>query len=144
METVRFIKKLAEILNNEGLTSISVQEGALNIKLERHENGKPCPREKKVRNKPEVNNDMVIAKPETESRTFEIRSPIAGRFWAGLEDQHYVYPGAVVKKGDPLCLIECDDQLNEVTSDMDGTVCEILVIDGMDLQFDQVMFKISE
>jgi biotin carboxyl carrier protein len=50
--------------------------------------------------------------------------------------------GSRVKKGDVLCIIEAMKIMNEVKSDVDGIVEEILVENGQPVEYGQPLFKI--
>ncbi|MCL2587481.1 MAG: hypothetical protein FWE31_04570 [Firmicutes bacterium] len=77
-------------------------------------------------------------------KVFEIRSPIIGKFHARPSEDSlpFVIPGKKVYKGDVLCMIEVDNELNEITSELDGEIIDIQVRHGSMLAFDQIMFKI--
>ena len=54
----------------------------------------------------------------------------------------YVNIGQNVKKGDVLCVIEAMKLINEIESEFDGTIEEILVEDGEIVDFGKPLFKI--
>jgi acetyl-CoA carboxylase biotin carboxyl carrier protein len=55
----------------------------------------------------------------------------------------FVDIGSVVKKGDTLCIIEAMKLLNEIESDADGIVKEILVENGQPVEFGETLFVIG-
>jgi acetyl-CoA carboxylase biotin carboxyl carrier protein len=58
------------------------------------------------------------------------------------EDPEFVKIGDSVKKGDVLCIIEAMKVMNEIQSDASGVIVEILLDDGMSVEFGQPLFKI--
>lgn len=73
-----------------------------------------------------------------------VKAPIVGTFYAAAspEDAPFVKVGDTVKKGDVLMIIESMKLMNEVTSDFDGVVEEILVANGDAVEYDQPLMRI--
>jgi acetyl-CoA carboxylase biotin carboxyl carrier protein len=55
----------------------------------------------------------------------------------------YVEIGKKVKKGDVLCIIEAMKLMNEIESEFDGKVIEILVKDGEMVDYGKPLFIIK-
>ena len=55
----------------------------------------------------------------------------------------YVEIGQRVKKGDTLCIIEAMKLMNEIESEFDGVVKDILVQDGEAIEYGKELFVIS-
>lgn len=74
-----------------------------------------------------------------------IKAPIVGTFYqASAPDQPaFVSVGDTVKAGEVVCIIEAMKFMNEVTSDISGTVTEILVQDGDFVEFGQELFRVQ-
>ena len=72
-------------------------------------------------------------------------SPIVGTFYAAPspEKPPYVQVGKQVHKGDVLFIIESMKLMNEVTSEFDGVVAEILVEDGDTVEFGEPIMRIE-
>lgn len=73
-----------------------------------------------------------------------VRSPIIGTFYASPSPGKppYVSVGQQVHKGDVLFIIESMKLMNEVTSEFDGIVSEILIKDGDTVEYDQPILMI--
>jgi len=73
-----------------------------------------------------------------------IISPIVGTFYASAnpEIEAFVQVGQSVKTGDVLCILEAMKVMNEITSDVDGTVTEIYVSNGDMVEARMPLFKI--
>lgn len=74
-----------------------------------------------------------------------VTSPIVGTFYAAPapDKPPYVQVGSKVKKGDVLFIIESMKLMNEVTSDYDGTVAEILVENAEGVEYGQPVLRIE-
>lgn len=75
-----------------------------------------------------------------------IKSPIVGTFYASAspEKPHFVSVGTMVKKGSILCILEAMKLMNEIESDVDGEVVEVLVKSEDMVEYGQSLFKIRE
>lgn len=86
--------------------------------------------------------------PETKQEVKEgniISSPIVGTFYSSSSPTKpaYVKVGDKVKEGDVLCIIEAMKVMNEITSDFDGEVLDILVENGQLVEFGEPLFVIG-
>ena len=68
-----------------------------------------------------------------------VKAPLVGTFYASPapDKPPYVTVGSRVKKGDTLFVIESMKLMNEVSSDFDGEVAEILVENAQGVEFNQ-------
>lgn len=74
-----------------------------------------------------------------------VRAPIVGTFYSrpSPEDAPYVSVGDQVNVGDVLCIIEAMKLMNEIESDVAGTIKKVLVEDGRPVEFDQPLFIVE-
>ncbi len=75
----------------------------------------------------------------------DVVSPIVGTFYSspGPDKEVFAQVGSKVKKGDTLCIIEAMKLMNEIQSEVDGEVVEVLVENGKMVEYGQTMFKIK-
>ena len=73
-----------------------------------------------------------------------IKSPMVGTFYRAPapEAEPYVAKGAHVSVGTTVCLIEAMKLMNEIESEVEGTVEDILAENGKPVQYGQVLFLI--
>lgn len=73
-----------------------------------------------------------------------VASPLVGTFYvAPAEDaEAFVQIGDTVKKGQTLAIVEAMKLMNEIESDYDGTVAEVLVENGAPVEYGQPLFRI--
>ena len=58
------------------------------------------------------------------------------------DDPEFIKVGDKINKGDVLCIIEAMKVMNEIQSDVSGELLEILVEDGVSVEFGQALYKI--
>lgn len=81
-------------------------------------------------------------KPEEDMQI--VTAPIVGTFYqSSAPDQPpFVKVGDTIAAGDVVCIIEAMKFMNEVTSEVSGTVTEVLVKDGQFVEFGQELFRV--
>lgn len=79
---------------------------------------------------------------QTEGKLVE--SPLVGTFYAAPSEDAapFVTVGDTVKKGQTLAIIEAMKLMNEIESEYDGKVIEILVENGKPVEYGQPLFRI--
>jgi acetyl-CoA carboxylase biotin carboxyl carrier protein len=75
----------------------------------------------------------------------EVTSPMVGTFYRAPapEAPAYVEVGSHVTKGQTLCILEAMKLMNELESEVDGVVREILVSNGDPVEYGQALFRIE-
>lgn len=73
-----------------------------------------------------------------------ITSPIVGVVYlqANPEADAYVSVGDTIKEGQVLCLVEAMKIMNEINSEQEGKIVEILVENGQVVEYNQPLFRI--
>ena len=81
----------------------------------------------------------------TPSDTHVVKSPMVGTFYraASPDAQSFVEPGSKVTIGQTLCIIEAMKLMNEIPSEINGVVSEILVENGEPIEYGQELFLIA-
>lgn len=156
---IQDIKELAKIMQETGITSLHLTEGALDISMERN-TAAPAPAVQPVAVQapvaapvPEVpapTAEPAAVEPQAVGTTIdfnhitEVKSPMVGVFYAAPspDAQPYVQVGSKVKKGDVLCIIEAMKLMNEITAEQDGEIVDICVQSGQVVEYSQTLFKI--
>ena len=82
---------------------------------------------------------------DDDDNAFIIKSPLVGTFYAApaQDSAPFVKIGDRVKKGQTLAIVEAMKMMNEIESDCDGVISDILVANGEAVEFGQPLFKIS-
>ncbi len=79
------------------------------------------------------------------SNLVEVKSPMVGTFYQAPapEAPPYAEVGSRVSKGQTLCILEAMKLMNELESDVAGTVREVCVDNGEPVEYGQVLFRIE-
>ena len=82
---------------------------------------------------------------EKSSNIITIDSPMVGIIYLTPKPSSpaFIKKGQKVKKGDTICLIEAMKTFNEIKSDKDGLIKEIMVKNGEAVEFGQALFEIT-
>ncbi len=94
----------------------------------------------------ETQKDTTEKKTQQSGKKYhEIRSPIVGTFYRAPSPgaPPFVEKGDHVKKGQVLCIVEAMKVMNEIESDVDGKVVDILVENAQPVEYNQVLFLID-
>ena len=97
---------------------------------------------KKVNTTTNVEENNIEA---TEENFNIVKSPMVGTFYLkpSPDSEPYVQVGQKVKRGDTLCIIEAMKLMNEIESEFDGEIAEVLLKDGEMVEYGKPLFKIK-
>ena len=100
-----------------------------------------------------TDNSRVINEPETpqvappgRSDLTEITSPMVGTFYraAAPGEEPFVEVGNNVKVGQTICILEAMKLMNEIESEFNAEIVEILVENGTPVEFGQVLMRVKQ
>ena len=98
-------------------------------------------------------NVSIVKEPETPQvappgRTdlTEITSPMVGTFYraAAPGEEPFVEVGNSVKVGQTICILEAMKLMNEIESEFNAEIVEILVENGTPVEFGQVLMRVKQ
>jgi acetyl-CoA carboxylase biotin carboxyl carrier protein len=74
-----------------------------------------------------------------------ITSPMVGTFYAtpSPDSPNFVAIGSTVKADTVVCIIEAMKVMNEIQSELAGTIVECLVASGTSVEFGQPLFRVK-
>jgi len=83
--------------------------------------------------------------PPGRSDLTEITSPMVGTFYraAAPDEEPFVEVGNNVKVGQTICILEAMKLMNEIESEFNAEIVEILVENGTPVEFGQVLMRIK-
>lgn len=142
------IKKLMDDMGNSKLSEIEIEfPDGIKISMKKDNGVKlsaPVPMVQE-RNTPAIKEpaDLVVINKEPEGNI--VKSPMVGTFYSKSSPtaEPFVKVGSKVKKGDTLCIIEAMKLMNEIESEFDGEVVEILVNDEEMVEYGKPLFIIK-
>lgn len=146
------IKQLMEDMGNSKLTSLDIEfPDGIKIKMEKKTEELKINCNKEVNLQEQKNEAMIQDNSKLEIDNVNkidkcniVTSPMVGTFYmkSSPNSEPFVELGSTIKKGDILCIIESMKLMNEIESEYDGKIVEILVKDGEPVEYGKPLFKI--
>ena len=107
-----------------------------------------------IANQKSINENISLANkpkmpqvaPPGRSDLTEITSPMVGTFYraAAPGEEPFVEVGNNVKVGQTICILEAMKLMNEIESEFNAEIVEILVENGTPVEFGQVLMRIKQ
>jgi len=133
------VRQLAELLNQNDLTEIEVEDGDRKIVVKRSVMVAPAAAPAPPAPAPAAAPAAPAAAVAPASNPGAVKSPMVGTVFLAGEPgaKPFVSPGAKVKEGDTLLIIEAMKVMNPIVAPRSGTVTQVLVVDAQPVEFDQ-------
>ena len=146
-----FVRQLAELLGETGLSEIEVEDGERKVRVSRaapaasaapvHYAAPPMPA-------PAAGAIVAPAAADLtadEAPTNAIRSPMVGTCYLSPEPgaEPFAAVGSKVEVGDTILIVEAMKVMNPITAPNAGTLRQMLVENGQPVEFDQPLFVIA-
>jgi len=93
-----------------------------------------------------VGGSSAVSAAPAAADTVDVTSPFVGTFYRSPSPDAatYVEVGTAVRVGQTLCIVEAMKLMNEIESDIAGTVVEVLAVNGKPVEFGQPLFRIRK
>jgi len=153
------VDALAEVLRRHDLSEVEVEEGGVRIYVRRGGGGEPAmfaathapaPLAHPVHTPaaPTASAPPAASTPSTDTsdgNVAYVTSPFVGTFYrAPSPDMSpFVDVGTRIKKGQVLCIVEAMKLMNEIESEIEGSIVQILVENGQAVEYGEPLFKIK-
>ncbi len=144
-----YIEKLIKLIDSSQLREFQVEENGLKIYMSKNSfntaTGETAAKVSFSAGKVEEPETVTSAEATGDhDRDHIVKSPIVGTFYASPEEggEPYVKVGDRISKGKVLCIVEAMKLMNEIESEIDGTVSEIFVSDGDIVEYGQPIMAI--
>jgi acetyl-CoA carboxylase biotin carboxyl carrier protein len=158
MIDLRYVKKLIEMLDESTVDSIEISgDKGMKIRLSKTPTARgpvtmAMPAAEAPRAAAPVASPAAPAVPAATpaptaapSSLLEVKSPMVGTYYASPEpgSKPYLTVGDRIKKGQVLCIIEAMKIMNEIESEFDGVVREILADNAHAVEYGQVLVRVD-
>jgi len=145
---LRKLKKLIDLVQESGIGEIEITEGEEKVRISR-QGSAPTPMimasPTMIAGAPVPAASPAPAAAPAQPTGHTLKSPMVGTFYRAPSPgaPPFVEIGQSVSKGQTLCIIEAMKLLNEIESDVSGTVKAILVENGQPVEYGQPLFLIE-
>jgi acetyl-CoA carboxylase biotin carboxyl carrier protein len=152
---LRKLKKLIDLVQESGIGELEITEGEEKVRITRQSAAAPMMMATPAMQHLAVGTGPSAVPapagapgappPAAEPKGHTLKSPMVGTFYRAPSPgaANFVEVGQTVSKGQTLCIIEAMKLLNEIESDVAGTVKAILVENGQPVEFGQPLFVIA-
>ena len=104
--------------------------------------------QKSIKDSVSIGNEPAIppVAPPGRSDLTEITAPMVGTFYraAAPGEEPFVEIGSNVKVGQTICILEAMKLMNEIESEFNAEIVEILVENGTPVEFGQVLMRVKQ
>jgi acetyl-CoA carboxylase biotin carboxyl carrier protein len=137
------LKELIDLLRETDITELQLEKDGTKVRIKRERMLSPM--EIQVQRFSSLQEKVAPETAEEETRLITITSPIVGTFYRAPspEAAPFVELGSRVKKGQVLCIVEAMKLMNEIESEIDGTVIKILVENSQPVEYGEPLFLIE-
>ena len=161
MIDLRYVKKLVEMLDESSVDSIEISsDKGMKIRISKTPQQRGAVQVAAPMAMPALlpaaapvvtaaeSNSSAVEVPKLEaakSKFLEVKSPMVGTYYGAPEPgaKPYLAIGDRIGKGQILCIIEAMKIMNEIESEFDGVVKEILAQNAHPVEYGQVLFRID-
>ena len=135
------LKELIALMDEHGLTEISLRRGDQQWKLKR--GGQDAMQMVPVIGPASASEDTTEQPPESALPTID--SPTVGTFYSAPspEDPSFIKVGDSVSHDTIVCIVEAMKVFNQIPAELNGTIVETLVENGDPVEFGQPLFRVQ-
>jgi acetyl-CoA carboxylase biotin carboxyl carrier protein len=161
MFDLRYVKKLVEMLDESSVDSIEISsDKGMKIRISKTPQQRgamqmtaplalpPMIHQQAAPPAPGGETGQATPPPKAEPakpKFLEVKSPMVGTYYSAPEPgaNPYLAVGDRISKGQVLCIIEAMKIMNEIESEFDGVVKEILAQNAHPVEYGQVLLRID-
>lgn len=142
---LRKLKTLIDLVSESGVAELEITEGDDRVKIVNRVGAAPVVAAAPAAAPAPAAASESAAAPAVAEDTRTINSPMVGTFYRAPSPgaKPFADVGQKVKAGDTVCIIEAMKLLNEIETEYDGVIKEILVENGQPVEFGQPLFVIA-
>ena len=157
------LNRLIEKISNSDIQEFSLEGEDFKLEIKRNlfdqnqvvnnSNSNTSFERQKIANQKSINDDIQVVTelktpqmaPPGRSDLTEITSPMVGTFYraAAPGEEPFVEVGNNVKVGQTICILEAMKLMNEIESEFNAEIVEILVENGTPVEFGQVLMRVK-
>jgi len=142
---VKDIKDLILTIDKTSIESVEIEQSGFVIRVNKRSKIENNVIEKVSNTVVEMKNDTQETNAiEDNENTYLVKSPMVGTFYGSPspDSASFVKVGDKIEKGQTLCIVEAMKMMNEVKSDSEGIVVEVLVNSEDIVEYGQPLMRI--
>jgi len=148
MIDLAFVESLIRALDESSLDTLELDRGGTRVRLSKSPPVPPpvAPAQGVVSaTDPAAPPSQSVAEGEAHDGLLEVTSPMVGTFYSAPapDAPPYVGVGQRVGNGTVLCIIEAMKLMNELESEVEGTIAKIMTENAQPVEYGQVLFLID-
>ena len=159
------IKQVIDLMKRSDLTAFELEEEGFKIKIKRGADAVPLVHTSRIASTTYADAPLIeaVAAPRAQSAAASastapagnpggdeagiayIKSPMVGTFYraSSPESKPFAEIGTKVSETSVVCIIEAMTIMNEIQSELKGSVVEVLVENGQPVEYGQKLFKVK-
>ena len=156
---IRKVKKLIELLDESGIAEIEITEGEESVRISRYSSNlqaapapviaappPPAPAVQAPAAAPAPAAEPAAVAVDQDDDGYAVTSPMVGTFYSSPSpgSAAFVQVGDKVNEGDTLCIVEAMKMMNQIESDVSGTIKSIRAQNGDPVEYGQTLFVIDQ
>jgi acetyl-CoA carboxylase biotin carboxyl carrier protein len=141
---LNYLRRLLRVFDESSATEITIEEEGLSISLAKG-GAQPMGMMPPMYGMPQMAPAAPAAAASSDDANHKVLSPIVGTFYRAPspDADSFVQVGQHVNVGDTLCIVEAMKLMNEIESDVSGTIVKILVENGQPVEYNQPVFVVK-
>ena len=145
------LKELIELIQQSEIAELELEKSGVRVRIKKERQSLPRPPLiEEVPPPPSVPEEVsqpqaAPAPAAVPAGWLTLTAPVVGTFYRSPapDADPYIEAGSVVKKGQILCVIEAMKLMNEIESEWDGKIVEILVENAQTVEYGAPLFSIE-
>lgn len=154
---LNYLRRLLRVFDESSATELTIEEEGLSLSMSKG-GAQPQGMMQPMYGMPQMA-PMPVAAPApaaapapvapaaagSDDTNHKVLSPIVGTFYRAPspDADAFVQVGQHVNAGDTLCIVEAMKLMNEIESDVSGTIVKILVENGQPVEYNQPVFVVK-
>ncbi|MBU3700149.1 MAG: acetyl-CoA carboxylase biotin carboxyl carrier protein [Candidatus Kapabacteria bacterium] len=156
---LNYLRRLLRIFDESGASELSIEEEGMSVHMSKPSAQAPvmmpsyamppaaavAPAPASAAAAPAAQTAAPAADAAAADSSHKVLSPIVGTFYRAPspDADAFVQVGQHVSVGDTLCIVEAMKLMNEIESDVSGTILKILVDNGQPVEYNQPIFLVK-
>ncbi|MBI3812735.1 MAG: acetyl-CoA carboxylase biotin carboxyl carrier protein [Nitrospirae bacterium] len=145
------LKELIELIQRSEISELELEKSGVKVRIKKERSSLPRPPIiEEIPSAPSVPEEVPQPQASAEPAPvpagwLTLTAPVVGTFYRSPapDADPYAEVGSVVKKGQIICVIEAMKLMNEIESEWDGKIVEILVENAQPVEYGEPLFRIE-